>query len=254
MNAPSIRWCEAAVQRVEYLNSISNISFVIAACLGLRQARKFELPWSFYVTEYTLLLIALGSFLFHYTQSWRAEMLDELPMSALGLCYLYTIKELHWLTRGRCQAPTFVIAVSTTSCAWYFYVSSRRFHVFQLIFTLQLAFPALVSRAAAADLECDARLWNWVLGLILLGKGVWSWERHLYLTGECPSSPSNPLYWCHATWHVLSAAAHAVAMAYHKDLYLAARALKLVSSIQPSKRATSTNNLLDADDGAITLV
>ena len=105
---PAIRWCEASVRPVEYANTASNLAFVVAAVAGLRRARACRLPRAFYAAEVALLVVACGSVLFHYTQSWRYEVADELPMSLLAVAYLCTISDLHWLTRGRFRRPVFV--------------------------------------------------------------------------------------------------------------------------------------------------
>jgi hypothetical protein len=249
-NLPAIRWCEASVRSVEYVNTFSNAAYVVAAILGLRAARKCELPLAFYLTEYALLVVACGSFLFHFTQSWRAEVLDELPMSALALCYLYTLQQLHWLTRGRSQTAVTLAAIAATALSWLAYVRAHNFAVFEAFFTVQILLPALISRAAAGPLAVSPRAWHGFVFLALAGKFVWNVERRLWHARACPASAANPLYWCHAAWHGLSAAAHAVAMAFHKDLYLAARSRKLVGPIQPQKRVTSVADLAAAAGAA----
>ena len=47
------------------------------------------------------------------------------------------------------------------------------------------------------------------------------YERHLYRTDACPATATDPRFWCHALWHVFSAAAHHAAMVYHGDLWVA---------------------------------
>ena len=63
--------------------------------------------------------------------------------------------------------------------------------------------------------------WYAFLALIVGGKVAWELERELWRRGACPRSAANPLFWLHALWHVLSAAAHRAAMRFHGDLALA---------------------------------
>ena len=74
---------------------------------------------------------------------------------------------------------------------------------------------------AAAALSVPRRGWFEFLSLILAGKAIWEFERHLWRHAACPRSAADPRYWCHALWHLLSALAHRAAMVYHGDLWLA---------------------------------
>ena len=233
---------------MEYVNTASNVFYLVAAYVGLQRARALQLPWSFFVAEYALVVVALGSVSFHYTQDWLYEIADELPMSLLAVAYLYTIKELHWLVRGRCARLLFPLMHVATVGGWFVYFSLRNFDVFQALFTAQIAGPALISLAAATSLDCSRKHWLLFLGLIVSGKALWTLERHLWATHSCPASALNPLYWLHAAWHVLSAAAHAAAMVYHKELYLAARALNVVAG---GARAGAPKKCASAEDLAL---
>ena len=95
----AVRWCEAEVHAFEYANTLSNLVYLVAAWAGMRVARRRRLPPIYTWTEYVLLLTFIGSVVFHGTQSWAGELLDELPMQLNGICYLLTVEHVHWLTR-----------------------------------------------------------------------------------------------------------------------------------------------------------
>jgi len=149
---PAIRWCEASVRPVEYANTASNLAFVVAAVAGLRRARACRLPRAFYAAEVALLVVACGSVLFHYTQSWRYEVADELPMSLLAVAYLFTTSDLHWLTRGKFRRPVFVASGLCTLTGWCVYLRVRDFDVFHALFTAQAALGVPWPRRCSRDL------------------------------------------------------------------------------------------------------
>lgn len=219
----AIRWCEAEVMPFEYSNTLSNLWFLVAALAGLRVAKKRRLSQAFVTTEYMLIVVFFGSVSFHATQSWRAELFDELPMAGLALCYLFTVSEVHWITRGSWRTLVFALGGGGAAVGMAVYVFMKNFEIFSIIFTLQVLLPALIAFTAGPDLGCDRRVWFLFLGLILTGKLVWELERHLWRSDTCPTSIADPLYWLHALWHFFSAAAHHAAMVYHGDLFVAMR-------------------------------
>ncbi|KAH8060684.1 N-acylsphingosine amidohydrolase [Aureococcus anophagefferens] len=234
---PAIRWCEASV-RPPSTRTRRATSLVVAAVAGLR-ARACRLPRAFYAAEVALLVVACGSVLFHYTQSWRYEVADELPMSLLAVAYLYTISDLHWLTRGKFRRPVFVASGLCTLAGWCVYLRARDFDVFHALFTAQVALPALVSCHAASDLGCPRSSWLAFLLLIALGKGLWNVERHLWATGACPASYWSPTSPLHAAWPL---AAHAASRSTTGGS--TSPRPRVVDAAPPAKKRASAANLL----------
>ena len=83
----AVRWCEAEVRDFEWTNTASNLVFLVRkAYEGWRVAKKKRLPVEFVVAEWLLVVVFVGSVLFHGTAgiSWRAELLDDIygPVAA----------------------------------------------------------------------------------------------------------------------------------------------------------------------------
>ena len=86
----AVRWCEAEVRAFEWTNTFSNLIFAITAYVGWRLAKERGLPFEFVAAELLLIVVFVGSVLFHGTAgaSWRAELLDELPMMLLAHAFI----------------------------------------------------------------------------------------------------------------------------------------------------------------------
>jgi hypothetical protein len=214
----AIRWCEAEVRAHEYANTASNVAFVAFAVAGLRDCRSRRLPRPFVAAELSLCVVAVGSVLFHGTKTWLGELLDEVPMLGLAVVYLWTVVGL---LPPRWAAPAMVCGGGGAAAGLAHYLRHRDHAFFSLLFTLQVLAPALIAFSSAPALGVRRGTWYAFLALILGGKVAWELERELWRRGACPASAANPLFWLHALWHVLSAAAHRAAMRFHGDLALA---------------------------------
>jgi len=234
-NAPSnVEWCEARTHSyqhsshvAEFWNTISNIIFVIAGAVGLRRVLKLRLPWTYIYTEAMLIVVGLGSMLFHARRNYVGEMLDELPMSAMAVGYFLCINDLHWLTSSPTRITTHGIVFGITAIGWICYVVFHIYEMFTLTFTLQILAVALISLRADPELGgafCSQRwLWWAFLVAILTGKALWELERWLHRQGACPPSPSDPRFFLHPAWHVLAATAHTFWVRYASLLALRRR-------------------------------
>lgn len=76
----------------ELANSVSNLYFIYLAALGTKNAINERLP-SRYIAGFTgFVLVGIGSFAFHATLLYEAQLADELPMiyvASTGLWMLF---------------------------------------------------------------------------------------------------------------------------------------------------------------------
>ena len=239
----NVQWCEAYTHEyafhpccAELANTVTNICSFSVALLGLYRTWKRKGGAAFLFTDLVLLVVAVGSALFHMTRSYYSELLDELPMLLMGVGYLWVLRDRHWLTSGRLWLPVFLIyiATATSAAGAYLYhkdagkveisvptilslnkprrTSLQVYDIFTLTFTAEVVFAALLSVAAGGRKRLG--IWLLFLACIVAGRGVWGWERRLHRAQQCPTDPSDPKWWLHSIWHFFSAAAHGIWMYY----------------------------------------
>ncbi|KAL7413376.1 ceramidase [Mrakia frigida] len=79
-----IDWCEQNYQVsshvAEFWNTLSNIPFMGMAIFGVYKTLHHGLPARFAASYLGMGLVGLGSFWFHATLKWEAQLCDELPM------------------------------------------------------------------------------------------------------------------------------------------------------------------------------
>ncbi|KAG8781592.1 hypothetical protein FRC12_021716 [Ceratobasidium sp. 428] len=100
----TIDWCEGNYVHSRFIaetyNTLSNIPFILLAVVGailvLRPAKRSKpLPHAkrFLLMHLLLALVGAGSFVFHATLKWRAQvMFDEMPMLLVTCAALYSIR------------------------------------------------------------------------------------------------------------------------------------------------------------------
>lgn len=95
----------------EPINALSNLAFIIAALVGLREARR--LGWnSGWITLLCGLAccIGIGSFLFHtFAQRW-AGIADVVPILLFILCYLFAASHFLFGLRWPIAVPAALVA------------------------------------------------------------------------------------------------------------------------------------------------
>ncbi|KAF8810306.1 alkaline phytoceramidase [Phlegmacium glaucopus] len=91
----TLDWCEINFQFSPYIaeiaNTFSNLFMVGLALCGALQATKENLPTRFLLGYAGLALVGVGSFLFHATLLFEAQLADELPMIYVGSMSLFLL-------------------------------------------------------------------------------------------------------------------------------------------------------------------
>ena len=204
----------------EWTNTASNLVFLVAAYEGWRVAKKKRLPVEFVVAEWLLVVVFVGSVLFHGTagHSWRAELLDEIPMVLLAHAYLWSVRFLISWARLALVVGAVVPVAGVAA-----YVKWQNYSVFINTLTFQYFLAGGIAFASSRKIGAPLRTWYWFIGTFAFGKIIWEIEQYRYREGTCPTSALNPVYWFHAGWHVFAAAAHHAAMRFHGELWVATR-------------------------------
>ncbi|KII93615.1 hypothetical protein PLICRDRAFT_102023 [Plicaturopsis crispa FD-325 SS-3] len=93
----TLDWCEANYQFSHYIaemaNTYSNLFSIGLALHGIRQAHKESLPSRYLLSFAGFAMIGFGSFAFHATLLFRAQLADELPMIYVATYTLYLLFE-----------------------------------------------------------------------------------------------------------------------------------------------------------------
>ena len=234
----AVKWCEAEVRTFEWTNTFSNLIFAITAYIGWRLAKERGLPFEFVAAELLLIVVFVGSVLFHGTAgaSWRAELLDELPMMLLAHAYLWSVRDIHPWTRPPLWGRTLFVGAGVPIVGAVTYVWWQNYAVFINTLTFQYFLAGGIAFSAARRLGAKfqlkrthfgrASMRTWVLFItsFAAGKAIWEYERHLWRSQTCPTSAWDPRFWCHAWWHILAATAHHCAMRFHGELWVARQA------------------------------
>lgn len=233
----NIRWCEDVVAAhvyhdwiAEFFNTISNVTFVSVALLGLKRVadsrltKQFEyppLPTSFIVAELIMLVgVGFGSMMFHAHQSRIAQLADELPMSLLVAAMMHCMKGLHPLTTDsqnskmlfRCSHATFALL-------WVVYLYTQIYEIFLLCFLLQIILAVTIGYDVGRRKKLSQRKWWLGVGCILGAKMVWNLERERFEQGSCDAPYT---MWLHPLWHFGASLSHYLCMSGLADFYKSA--------------------------------
>ena len=203
----AVRWCEAEVRAFEWTNTLSNGIFAITAYVGWRLAKERGLPFEFVAAELLLIVVFVGSVLFHGTAgaSWRAELLDELPMMLLAHAYLWSVRDIHPWTRPPLWRRTLLVGAGVPIVGGFSYVRWQNYAVFINTLTFQYFLAGGIAFSASRKIGAPLRTWYWFIGTFAFGKIIWEIEQYRYREKTCPTSALNPVYWFHAGWHVFAA-------------------------------------------------
>ncbi|KAF8346973.1 ceramidase [Amanita rubescens] len=91
----TLDWCEANYQFSYYIaemaNSFSNLFTIALAACGYLEARRQNLPQRYLIGYIGVALVGIGSFAFHATLLYEAQLADELPMIYVGSMSLWLI-------------------------------------------------------------------------------------------------------------------------------------------------------------------
>ncbi|KAK2461440.1 hypothetical protein APHAL10511_005903 [Amanita phalloides] len=91
----TLDWCEANYQFSYYIaemaNSLSNAFTVALAFCGYQEAYRQNLPQRYLVGYIGIVLVGIGSFAFHATLLYEAQLADELPMIYVGSMSLWLV-------------------------------------------------------------------------------------------------------------------------------------------------------------------
>ncbi|KAJ3075889.1 Alkaline ceramidase 3 [Podochytrium sp. JEL0797] len=220
----SLDWCEENYVITEYIaefwNSLSNVVFIGLAWFGMSTLKKIGANETrHYMAFASLIVVAVGSMLFHGTMWFHAQMLDEIPMIYNACIILFCLLQLFpESVRYKPLLTLFFACYSAAVTGIYLVYQNPRFHAIShglLTGALILTCPFQIAHLKRRNAFCANRvagiwqLYTYSIASYLMGVGVWSIDNNFcdLLRGLRVNfgTPVGFLFEFHVYWHLFSA-------------------------------------------------
>lgn len=160
-----------------------------------------------------MVVVGVGSIMFHATMRFKFELLDEVPMVLIPLLAASVKSDTHWIVSGRFKLLYLAAIWGAGLAGLGLYFLFEMYELFLHTFAICVVLDILVSAAIAQWPEPGAtkslfgQLYLGYVGVITFGKIVWEIEYRF-----CPVGSGGPMGWLHVAWHFLSGLAVYLAM------------------------------------------
>ncbi|KAI8994307.1 ceramidase [Gaertneriomyces semiglobifer] len=213
----TLDWCEENYIVSPYLaemwNSTSNLFFLLLPLIGIYSCIKTQSERRYWLSYFALMLVGLGSFMFHGTLVWSMQLLDEVPM-LMGTCvFVYT----HLQMFSSSTSPTKIVLLTTVLIASVTsYLLTESPLLFQATFIVLTLFQLAsglynlrrISRTHHAESKSLAKMIIVCVGSMLLAFALWNTDQiHCGAIQEHRRNIGYPLrigLELHAWWHLLT--------------------------------------------------
>ncbi|EJT97010.1 alkaline phytoceramidase [Dacryopinax primogenitus] len=212
----SIDWCEDNYVNLPYIaetwNTFSNIPYMLLGLHGVLLTQGLPHRARFALLHAGVALIGVGSFIFHATLNWYAQVfLDELPMIYVSTLCLYVIlmagKDAWW---KRLVAPALVMLALAVTVIYFWYpnpVFHQLSYAFIQFLTTARNYVLLQTVPPSVRKQCHRILWSGAI-TFLLGFAIWNVDNQFCDTltqyrghyGDVVGALTQG----HAWWHVLT--------------------------------------------------
>ncbi|KAI8873966.1 alkaline phytoceramidase [Ramicandelaber brevisporus] len=241
----NVDFCEEDYEITQYIaewwNTWSNATFIILALYGLVSSRSLELR--FKLCYLSMVILGIGSTMFHATLRIEEQMYDEVPMVIVLTIFIYSLFSSH--TKVGAPPRWGLLATLFSICLglWYAYFVVDLSIVFQTGYLIQAVVfytsfwylftqfrssnYAKKSASAASIQSMEYGLWL-ILRASIPALTVWAidmfrCEYVIAVREFFNSEPINVLLQLHLWWHILSAMAaynSVVSLRYFRMMHL----------------------------------
>jgi len=202
-------WCESNYVVTSYIaefwNTLSSLPIAALGLFGMVYTFSSQKTYklSFLLAYIGLVIVGLGSALFHATLRFEAQMADEYPMILGSLIYSYIVLDVQFMTYNK-KMPNWLnlsVVLGLTCFAGmmaYVMLSDSSTHLpFILTYCGIVGYITVGSMDIVWNLNDKfARKWWWISLYTYMGGGaIWLMERNL-----CGASPV--LEYFHVIWHL----------------------------------------------------
>lgn len=212
----TLDWCEenyvACKYIAEFHNTLTNAIFVVLAIYGMVVVQRLQQERRFLVEYAGLMLVGVGSWLFHMTLLYEMQLMDELPMLYATCILIYSMFETKREKLYGWRLPALLAGIAIGISTVYMLVKNPLFHqVSYGLLTAVLVFRAgyvFTQLPASADKARLKRLLNTSWCLYALGFLAWNIDNEF-----CPQiraaravlgAPWNSVLQLHGWWHILT--------------------------------------------------
>jgi len=109
----NVDWCESNYSHTRYIaefyNTLSSVPMIWMGFVGMMECRRLRLERQYGLSFFALMVVGIGSVLFHGTLDYSAQLADELPMILGSLVFFYVMYDLVMKSKnGRFWVPEWV--------------------------------------------------------------------------------------------------------------------------------------------------
>ncbi|KAM0756388.1 alkaline phytoceramidase [Meredithblackwellia eburnea MCA 4105] len=217
----SIDWCErdyaVTAWIAEFFNCTTNCAFVLLASFGIKKNLENRLEWRFVLGHLGLMVIGIGSALFHMTLLYEWQLADELPVCTTPVDLAFDLTPVNSTSKTSIALPTGLLAFNILFTYAYLNFPNPVFH--------QVAYGSIVvsttvragylilsqSPTTAEGKHRRDQTRNLLLQGVtsfLLGFLIWNLDNLLCVTTtRLKEKIGVPFAWLlegHAYWHILT--------------------------------------------------
>ncbi|PVV03932.1 hypothetical protein BB560_001581 [Smittium megazygosporum] len=227
----TIHWCEEKYAVTTYIsefwNTVSNMLYILFSLYGIFWSRRLGHEFRYILCYAGMMLVGLGSTMFHATSLYQWQLADELPMIYATSIVVFCVYEAENLKRPGKAVPIILVGYCIIVTVMYLVLKTPAFHQVSYAFlNFIIAFYVLVKHKLAVKNSVHYKSFsaltrNVVAGFVLAFL-LWNVDNAF-----CPQLRSfrnkvplliSPLTQLHAYWHFGTAFACYNAIIYQKLL------------------------------------
>ncbi|EJF67253.1 alkaline phytoceramidase [Dichomitus squalens LYAD-421 SS1] len=222
----TLDWCEVNYQFSRYIaevaNSFSNLFTIGLAVYGAAQSVTEKLPPRYLVGYAGFALVGIGSFMFHATLLFEAQLMDELPMiyvASYCCAVLFDTSRGFDLRQSNAGQLGVIFMVFNVLFTWSYYTNRNPiyhqavFAVLMLTTTFRTAYllrhGEISKRLHQAQRSTIARMFGSGAATFAFGFLIWNLDNvfcsHITRWKQSVGWPAAFLLEGHSWWHVLTA-------------------------------------------------
>ncbi|KAF8625202.1 hypothetical protein AX15_005507 [Amanita polypyramis BW_CC] len=221
----TLDWCEANYQFSHYIaemaNSFSNLFTIALAACGYLEAQRQSLPQRYLVGYLGVALVGIGSFAFHATLLYEAQLADELPMIYVGSMGLWLIFDDRpgYDLKGTKRSILLLLAFDGLFTLSYYLYRNPVYH--QIVFasivfivTIRITYVLKYSRMSSSipteTRAISGKLFSIGAALFAFGFLIWNMDNIFCMSltdvKRALGWPAAFLLEGHSWWHILTGA------------------------------------------------